>query len=329
LPKLFAALEAPKPDAADGMSLSACPIPGVHGHRVAKDVQGEPLVLVSTAGAHERLPAPVRLENIAIDHGVHCKIWQGEKLVEEGIFTVLKCLSRDASLRDHFLSVGGPFLLCLGDRPSPSQVAAFLDTLVQLFRALTEPPRKSVQGMWAELFLIASARDARAMMRAWHPTPDERYDFSAGSQRLEVKSAVGRPRRHHFSLEQLAPPLMTTVLIASVCTERAGGGASLGDLIAQLRSRLTRDADLLLRLDAVVAATLGRSLLQALDEAYDLELAKESLSFFEVAAVPRPPGAMPREVSNVRFVADLSNVEPVELALYTGAEGLFEAALPQ
>jgi hypothetical protein len=296
---------------------------------VAKDSDGQPALLVSTVHSGSSLPPPVRLENLSVEHGVDCKIWRGDTMTEEGTFTVLRCRSADANLRDHFLSVGGPLVAYMGANPTPAHVALLVNALVQLFRALSEPARKSVQGLWAELFLIARARDCRAMMRAWHPDPDERYDFSAGAERIEVKCAVGRSRRHYFSLEQVSPPATTVVLIASVCTDRAGGGTSLGNLMTELRARLTLDPELLLRLESVAALTLGRSLLEALKEAYDLELAEQSLRFFDVAAIPRPAGQMPREVSEVRFVADLSSVETTDLALHTGASGLFEAALPR
>lgn len=311
-----------------GAEFSASSIPGVPGHRIAKDSAGEPLLLINTAPGGDRLPPPIRLENLGVDYGVHCRIWQGKQIVEEGTFTVVRCLSSDPDIATHFLRVGGPFLGCLGPNPIPAQVSHLLDTLVALFRALSEPPRRSVQGLWAELYLIAQARDSRAMLKAWHTQPGERYDFSSGSQRIEVKCAVGRARAHHFSLEQLSPPDMSDVLIASVCTERSGGGTSVGNLLADIRTRLDSDPDQLLRVEFIVGATLGNSLVRALGEAYDLEMAQQSLRFFDVAVIPRPGGSIPREVSDVRFVADLTHVEPVDITLFTEVKGLIEAALP-
>jgi hypothetical protein len=166
------------------------------------------------------------------------------------------------------------------------------------------------------------------MVRAWHTDPTERYDFSAGKERIEVKCAVGRSRVHHFTLEQLTPPATTVVLVASVCTERSGGGTSLEDLLVGLRSRVSGDPQSLFHLEVVVGATLGRTVVEALEESFDREMADQSLAFFDVAAVPRPGGEIPKEVTEVRFVTDLTHVEAVEPAVKAGANGLFEAALP-
>ena len=57
-------------------------------------------------------------------------------------------------------------------------------------------------------------------------------------------------------------------------------------------------------------------------------MAEASLRFFEVAAIPRPGGTMPFEVTEVRFVADLNRVKPVDLSHFAGSGGLFDAALP-
>ena len=326
--ELFSELAPPPTSALGSTELTASPIAGLAGHRVAKSSANEPLLLVSTLASDMPIPPPVRLENLTVTHGVNCRILQGERVVEEGVFTVLRCLSADPWLRSYFFSIGAPFLSSLGPSPAPTQVAQLLNVVVELFRALSDPPRKSVQGLWAELFLITCARDARAAAKAWHVAPGERYDFSAGIQRIEVKCAVGRERRHHFSLAQLTPPSAAAVLVASICTERSGGGTSLGVFLTKLRSCLSGDTDTLLRVESVIAGTLGTKLGTALEETFDLEMAQESLAFFDLSSVPRPPGNIPPEVSDVRFVADLTHLRGVDPRRLVDGGGLFEAATP-
>jgi len=230
-------------------------------------------------------------------------------------------------VRSHFFTLTVPFLRTLGSNPSPVQVAATIDSIVQLFRALTQPPRNSIQGLWAELYLITQARDRKAMVTAWHATPDERYDFAAGNQRIEVKCALGRERRHHFSLEQLTPAQGGGVYVASVCTEPSGGGTSIADFLNALRPQLKNDAPLLLRLESMVSNTLGRTFVEGLSTSFDLELADQTLSYYPVDSIPRPLGPMPFEVTNVHFVANIGRVGALPMGELIKAGGLLEAVV--
>ena len=109
-----------------------------------------------------------------------------------------------------------------------------------------------------------------------------------------------------MSFEQANPPADTVGLLASVVIEPAGGGASMGEMVAELESIL-HDHAAILRLRSVMADTLGEALPAALAWRFDLERARESLAFFDLRSVPaiRPP--VPTEVSGVRFMTDLSS----------------------
>jgi hypothetical protein len=176
--------------------------------------------------------------------------------------------------------------------------------------------------------MIAEATDTILLTRAWHSVPGEPYDFSLGPQRLEAKSAVGEERRHHFKLEQLRPPGPIKVLVASVLVDRSGGGCSVAELLGRARARLSCDPDLLLRIDQIVAASLGQNWRNGLEERFDLQRARESLGFYWARAIPSIDSSLPMGVSDVRFRSDLTQVAPVEPRTLEDAGGLFRAALP-
>jgi hypothetical protein len=217
---------------------------------------------------------------------------------------------------DHFLRIGGTLLDVLGAEPGLEQVEEGISAFTELFRALSQPSRKSVQGLWGELFVAARATDSLTMVESWHVTPEDRYDFNAGHVRIEVKSVGGRIRKHRFSLEQLQPPRGTCLLIASLYAEQAGGGLSLQELMDELSVRLDGRPDLRLRVGQVVARTMGRELPAALDARFDAELASESLRFYLHDVIPIIE-SVPAEVTNVEFTAELTYVPVVtELAGY-------------
>lgn len=326
LDALFASLKAiPSPE---GSHILASPVPGFENHRLARDVQGSPLILIAVPRGRARTrPVPIKLEHLSVQHDMECRISGTDGVVEEGLFTVIACQGEDPALHTYFLRVLESVVMLLGPIPSRSDITRAVFSLAELFRAMTASPTKSIQGLWAELFVIARAADASVLVEAWHTTPEDRYDFNRSNQRVEVKSGAGRMRIHHFSLEQLHPPTGTTALIASLFVEKAGAGTSLAELLDQVRHRIGNNLDLLMQVDKIVGMTLGSSWRHAMDARFDYELARHSLAFYDTAAVPSISPLVPPEVSNVHFTADLSTSSFADVIQHRLAGGLFQATL--
>lgn len=330
LSALFDTLPQPFSSSSDGARFSAAPIQGYDMHRLAKDEQGAPVLLLSTSSQPGKArPAPLVLENLAVQHDVDCRITQagGSLEVEEGCFTVIRCTGGDKLLHRHFLRIAGSLISSLPITPSRLDITRAVDSLSELFRAMARPPRKSTQGLWAELLLIARARDPVIVASAWHSTPEDLCDFSLGEQRIEVKSASGSVRQHYFTLEQLHPPAGATLLVASTLVLRAGGGTSLLELADQVRAQVSGKPDLLLHVDRTIALTLGHNWKTAMEERFDREAADHSLLFFESGAVPTVDPDLPPGISEVRFKADLTGKEPADIRHFRSLGGLFHAAL--
>jgi hypothetical protein len=308
-----------------GRSLSAALITGFDNHRLAKDASGSPCLLLRQPSA--AISAPTRLQNLMISYAVPCVVNRDDGVQEHGVFTIIKCASTDPSLFPHFLRILSPLVMVLGPTPTSAAVRRAIIGLVQLFQALTIPARKSVQGLWAELLMIRYATDPAQVAAAWHGTFGERVDFVAGQQRCEVKSSSARVRTHHFSLAQLMPPPPARLIVASVFVESIGGGMSLGTLFDETRALLASDPAMLARFDLVFYSTLGSAWAEALDERFDLELARSSVQFFDSIDIPRTD-APPPTVSDVRFTSDLSAVAPLTPENLRTTEGFFPALLP-
>lgn len=296
--------------------LAAVQVPGHEGHRIGRDSQGCPLLLLETSDqpSSHRLP-PIRLEHLSVQHDLLCRVSSPNRAADTADhtrFTVVRCA--DADLTSYFLRVGTSIITALGPNPSRNKVSEVVGRLAELFQAMSRPPRGSVQGLWAELLIIAKSRDAQVMVEAWRIEPEDRFDFSRGDQRLEVKSASGHERRHHFALEQVRPPENVEALIASVFVERAGGGCSLSTLIDRVQARLRGDPDLALYVDQVVSTTLGTALRRGLEDRFDLQRAEATLAFYRAEDVPSVSPDLPPTISGVRFSADLTEVAPIDLS---------------
>lgn len=300
----------------------AVPLVGFDHHRIAKDHLGRASILVRMSVAAEQLPLDVRLENFEVRYCVACEVVSEGSVSERGIFTTIRCLSEDPRLTRYFLDVVLAVLPSIGQLPTAARTATLISELVRLFRALGRPPMKSVQGLWAELLMIAEAVDGGVLGGAWRQADQEQYDFSSGPDRLEVKSSSSA-RSHYFSLSQLTPPPATRVVIASVEVHAARGGTSLGELLEEAAS--AAGPNHAGRIRAVAAETLGNVLLTALDAAYDRQAALASLLFFDAGAVPRVATPVPVEVTDVRFRVDMSAVPALATPIIDSGNGFFSA----
>jgi hypothetical protein len=319
----------PSPRSAEGLpSFATAVVPGGL-HRLGKDAQGAAaLLLVTEEGASASGSVPLELEHLVIQHAVPCLIWKENGTSEESAFTLIRCRDADRVLTAYFLGVVETILPLLGSAPSQARIREAVSHLVELFRALQTPSRKTVQGLWAELFLIAQAASPVELVRAWHQEPEESVDFNVHTQRLEVKSAVGPERRHYFSLEQLIAPAGVRVLVASLFVQRAGGGVSVADLLSRVRGRLEGDVDLMLKVEQVVVDSLGQDWRLGLEESFDIDRAEESLAFYRGGEIPCVEPRLPAEVSEVRFKADLCRLERARTIDLQLEGGIFRAAVP-
>jgi len=325
---LFDSLQPPATTVSGDARFSAKPIPGYKRHRIGKDTQGRPSLLIAVIDTPEAAwPLPTVLEHLTVQHDVTCRVIRTDGAHDEDRFTVVRSVGDDPALHAYFLRVAAALVVSLGARPSAGDVTRAIGQLVELFRAMSEAPRKSVQGLWAELLLLALAPNPDAVVEAWHAAPEDRYDFNRGAQRIEVKSTASRIRAHQFSLEQLTPPAGTTVLIASLFVERAGAGTSIADLVGEVRAYVGDRPDLLLQIDQIVGHTLGTNWPQAAGMRFDRELAESSLTFFASDDVPMIDPVVPANVSAVHFTSNLTDVPATDLPLWQAMGGLFKAAL--
>jgi Putative PD-(D/E)XK family member, (DUF4420) len=328
LVSLLKEIPVPETESESGLTFSALPIPGCEPHRLGRNVNGEPALLVAsgTTSDYRSRPPSIQLEHIAVQHEVTCRVTSPEGQTQESPFTVIQLQGSDFHLRSYFLRIGSSLLASLGPTPTPQDLHKAVHGLVELFRAITRPALRSVQGLWSELFVIAIATNAVTLAGAWHVSPEDRYDFHGGKDRIEVKSSSGRTRRHRFSLEQLLPPSGTRLMIASVLLEQSSGGMSLRKLIDRVHQRLKPDPGLQAHIDRVIAETLGESLLRALDVRYDWELAWDTFAFFPHEMVPSLVGPIPGEISDISFVSDLSGLKRADYSMMNGE--FFSAAWP-
>jgi putative PD-(D/E)XK family protein DUF4420 len=305
----------------------ALSIPGYPFCAVGKDINGNPVLLIEADNAQPGTAPPLVLEHLTAIHLINCHVQNSHHAAHDRTLSVIRCTGTDRTLHEYFLRSLHPVIVSLPPKPSRQQISDAVERLVDLFRQMSEAPRKAVAGLWAELFVIAQADNPTRLLASWHAMPEERFDFTLGIDRLDVKSASGGVRIHHFSLEQLRPTAPSRVVIVSLLTERVEGGTSINDLIDVIRSRIA-DPSLLIRLDSVVAQTLGQDWRTGQQVRFDLQQAIHSLRFVEADAIPSVPVPVPAEVSAVHFRVDMTQHPLLCPNVLMNESELFRAILP-
>jgi len=292
----------------DRETFMAVPIDPEGHFRIAKDVSGNPVLLVA-APDPESGPAlpPVHLRRLTVQHDLRALVQSpaGRAEVVTARFTVIRSL--DPELVQHFLRICWPIVQSLQENPSRSRISEVVTRLADLFQMLSRSARTTAQGLWAELFIISQASDPQRLVDGWHQDPEERFDFALGSDRLEVKSFSGPRRIHHFSLEQLRPPSALSVSVASIQTIRSSGGPSIAELMRRIQGAL-RDPEAALAVEHIVAESLGEGLRRESLRSFDEEIAKETLRVYSAESLPSVDPKVPERIHGVRFMSDLEGL---------------------
>lgn len=275
---------------------------------ICRDGNGRPAFLLP---CNVPLP-PVRLENLEVRHRVRCSVTASDRVIPIESATLICCLSSDADLQHYFIETLGAVLRSHASNGDVAQLAKMVEGLSELFQAITSEPASTAQGLWAELALISRAANPTILVDAWHAEADDLFDFSLGTERIEVKSSVDKTRCHHFRLEQVEEIPCVKVLIASVLVDRAARGSSLGDLWDRCRDSVAGNPALQVKVDAICFRALGKHWRRWRDLSYDYHRAVSSMLFFDASVLPKPLTPVPPGVSDLRFIADLSVATPIE-----------------
>ena len=282
------------------------PVNGFENHFFGRTNAGHPCLLLGTS--HNFFRSPVRLSSIQVNYAVPCNIKFGDGAEQVERLTVISCTDVDRVMQGYFTHVCETLLRIVGKCPDLQSIIDAVAHLVDLFQKLSRPARKSVVGLFAELFVIDSASDSIAAVKAWRSAIDDRFDFSVDNVRLEVKASGTRLRAHNFSLEQCTPPIDTCSLLISLFVESSGGGTSLFDLIERIEGKIRGDTDMILKFQETVTEGLGDNASVSLSMRFDANVARSSLKIYDLETIPRVPDPLPTTVSQVRFRSDLSRV---------------------
>ena len=230
----------------------------------------------------------------------------------ENIYTIVSLKTTNIDFQRYFIEVVCLMLKQMPNNPTQKQIKTEIQKLVELFSRFTQPPKKTIQGLWAELLIIDQAKKPEYLIQSWHSFSEDKFDFNDGHDKIEVKSTSQLRRVHHFAYEQLNPNKNSNLIIASVFVIQTGKGKSIFDLKESIFKKVT-NLQLQLKLNEVIFQTLGNDFEKIFDVYYDYQQAIDTLEFYDGKDIPNiKKEQIPAEITNVHFDCDLSEISTLK-----------------
>lgn len=301
-------------------------------HKLGLSSKGYPMFFVVTS--ENQFPTyNIEREFLSVQYDLPCTIVLENQDKKDNKFTIITLKNENMEIQDSFIEIFILMLYKLAPNTSKRNLSIELENLITIFSALTLPPKKKIQGLWAELLVIEQSSNPELMLSNWHTQPNSKYDFSNGRDKIEVKSTSSEERLHRFSLDQLNPSLNSQLLIASTVVRECAHsetGISVFELYNRIISRVS-DNDLRLHCYTIIAETLGDSLPKAKKLFFDHVEASDSLAYFSSLSVPKiDKASVPNDVTDVKFMSNLTHIQPLTRAVNIGlieSSELFNSAI--
>ena len=305
---LFMRLRSNKPD---GNLYEVESIDTLLPHKLGCSQEGNPVFFVECSDAEKTQDIKLTLFSVmynrlcdVIDHTTKDRL--------ETKYTVIQLNSDDEEFQKYFLDVMYMVLKKLPIRPENLVLDAEIKKIITLFTNTKKPSKEAIRGLFAELLVIDISRDPHYLLRSWHTSTNDPFDFNDGHDKVEVKSSTKEGRSHKFALRQLLPPQGAQLVVASISVLQTGFGMNVYELMDRISLKIQDDWELLLYLRETVTATVGKYFNEVAEYRFDYGVSLDSYALFDGKEIPCIPiEQIPNEISNVHFTVDMSGLTPV------------------
>ena len=308
--KIFQDLKNETPNKIDGFTIAN--LSKIKNHKIGLNKDGLPLFFIKCENETNEKALDYNLESISIQFNQKCQLLSNDKKVAEGVYTVIALKTDSIDLQEYFLNILYFVLLKLPVIAKLKELKIEVEKLVSLFNKFSKLPTKTIQGLWAELLVIDRSSNPEYLIKSWHYSLTDKFDFNDGIDKIEVKSTAKSRRIHNFSLEQLNPNKNSKLIIASVFTIETGKGKTIFDLVKLIDDKV-KNKELVFRINEVLLDTLGRDFEKTFDHYFDYQLAVDSLAYFDSEFVPKiEVSSIRQEITNIHFDCDLSKTKELK-----------------
>ncbi len=313
--KIFSKLIESNTELSHGYNVQA--IPKYENHKIGLTIEGTPIFFIKLIDPDLINEIDYNLDVISIRFNCVCDLRLNNIHQYADTYTIVELKSKNEVISEYFANIILLLVSRIGNNPTSSIFKYEIKILLELFVKLNSPSIKTIQGLWAELFLIVRSVDPNYLINSWHTNSHDTFDFNDGIDKLEVKSTLSSKRVHIVSNNQLYPSSNSKLLFCSIMLQESGLGTTIFDLIKMIESLLNNDFKSINKLHNIVFSTLGNSLEKSSETFFDFNYAKDNLKFFYFEEIPRIDlNYIPKQISDLKFKCDFSDLREMKANTY-------------
>lgn len=244
-------------------------IPFSDTHKIGISYEEFPIFFIASSNISSL--SNIKLDLISIQFNQLCrlKLSNTDKPIEN-YYTIVALQTENVDYINYFIDVVEIVLSKLGNYPTQKQLHDEIQKLVDLFRCFNLPPQKTIQGLWAELFVISIASNPEYLLKAWHSS---------------------------------------FLIISSIFVIQSGIGKNIFDLKEDIETQIC-SLELRYKLNEIIFRTLGSEFEKVYDVYFDYQQAVDSYKLIPAIYIPSLNSeSIPNEITNIHFDCDLSQID--------------------
>ncbi len=276
-------------------------------NQIAKDYMGRPLFFIKTSGITKN-NNPITLEKIKLEHSKKIII-QNKNNKKEYKFSFIYFTDNNSIFYEYFLDQIETLNKLIQKNITKDELENLLNTIIEIWRGITEPSKEKIIGLWGELFTIFNSNDIELAILSWHNKNNNKYDFYNNNEAVEIKSTTNNIRKHHFSQSQLNTKEETFII--SLLLQDDINGYTITDLKNKILEKINNE-NLILNFKKIFYKTIGLyngSKIEKLK--FNLNYTRSNIKIFYSKNIPILEN-IHDHISDIEFVLNLSLCTEIE-----------------
>jgi hypothetical protein len=287
-------------------SYTLIPLEDEYGPFFGKNSAGNICFVVQSYSAHPRQNSRNTKELVLI-LDIECGFdINGEQ--KEMLSNILVCKSRNESDIAAFIRLCTAFS---SDDLNSRSIVDLFSALTRLFSTKRPADANMLIGLVGELYTIYFFENmGTAISKYWQKKDLMKFDFTISpTKKMEVKTALGSERKHHFKHEQLYYEDYD-IMIVSVMLRSSNQGISAYDLVDYCRKLYSADYDRLNIIENRISNFSDEDLKEVV---YDQKHLEDHIEFIPATNVPRFKEKSPNNLSNAEYDCVLEGCIDIEV----------------